>query len=138
MIYLHPIFQLLAICFGFYALFLGINRIKSLHFQKPVPFLWKRHVLVGSIALIAMLLGTLGGSIILFLLWGKVFVAGTHAKVGLVILFLLIVGLISGYILHFHKKKRKFLPLLHAANNLLILLLALWQIKTGWDLLAIF
>lgn len=127
---LHPVGQLIAILFACYAAYLGLQRTKSLHFNKTARFLRERHVIAGAIALISMLGGIATGSIMVdrYLLSPDMVL---HETFAMIILVLGLFGIISGFILYLKPQRRRILPAIHGINNLVILLLALAQIITG-------
>ena len=63
MLFVHPSFQLAAILLTVYVFYLGLKRFRFRHLHKKVVFPWKRHVLLGLIALISLLSGMIGGMI---------------------------------------------------------------------------
>jgi uncharacterized membrane protein YfcA len=127
---IHPIAQFVSILFVLYAAHLGLQRARSLHFGKTVKFLRHRHVITGSIGLIAMLGGIAGGYIMVsrYLLSPDL---KLHETVALIILVLALFGIFSGFFLYLNPKKRLLLPVVHGINNLVILALALVQVVTG-------
>lgn len=130
---LHPFGQLFGILIAYYAGYLGIQRVRSLHFGQSAVFQRQRHAIVGGIALLLLLAGFFGG------LLSSLFLhehegLGLHKPVAFVILPLLAVGLSTGYHLYKHPKKRKVLPAIHGVNNLILLVLLLFQIYSGWFL----
>ena len=129
---IHPVIQFCAILLAAYVFFLGIQRFRVLHLKhKHAVFKWKRHVLLGKIALGMLIAGAFVGMGMVYFHWRRVLMAGIHAEVALAIVPLAIFGLSSGMYMDTAKKKRKILPLVHGANNLLLLVLALTQIITG-------
>jgi hypothetical protein len=127
---IHPVAQFVAILFAFYAAYLGLQRTKSLHFNKTTGFLRERHVIFGTLALVSMLGGIAAGFIMVnrYLLKPDM---GLHVTVAMLILPLGLLGIFSGYFLYLNPGKGKILPAIHGINNLVILILALSQIVTG-------
>lgn len=127
---LHPVGQIIAILFACYAAYLGLQRTKSLHFNKTTRFLRERHVITGAIALFSMLGGIAAGSIMVerYLLSPDMIL---HETIAMIILVLGLFGIISGFILYLKPQKRRILPVIHGINNLVILLLASAQVVTG-------
>ena len=127
---IHPVAQFGAILLAFYAAYLGFQRTRSLHYNKPTQFLRKRHAIVGFIGLISMLGGIAAG---LFMV--NRYLAspdmGLHVAVAMILLPLGLFGIFSGLFLYLNPKQRRFLPAIHGINNLVILFLALAQIITG-------
>ena len=127
---IHPVAQLFAILVGFYAAYLGYQRVRSLHFGAATRFLREHHVIAGTISLVSMLGGIAAGFIMVsrFLQNPDM---GLHVAVAMMILPLGVFGIFSGFFLYLNPQKRKILPAVHGINNLVILLLALVQIVTG-------
>jgi uncharacterized membrane protein YozB (DUF420 family) len=138
MLWFHPVLQSLATLLGIYAAWLGLQRLRANHFGAKVPFLWKRHVSMGAAAMVLWLLGMLGGLAVARIQWGVNFVTGAHYQVALVMLPLILFGIASGRYMDRVKARRTALPLAHGACNLLVLLLALYQIRTGWQVIRDF
>ena len=132
MLVIHPIIQCSAIILALYAFSLGVQRFRSLHLKQKTVFQWKRHAILGQIALGAWLAGMLGGMTIVYLYWHGFLITGTHARVAMFMAPLIIFGLSSGLYMDRNKKQRKILPTLHGLNNFILLILALTQIITGW------
>jgi len=138
MLLIHPVLQFLSILAAAYALYLGIDRFRSLHLGRKAVFKWKRHVWVGAIALIQMLVGGLFAMMLVYLYWHSFLMTGLHAKTALVMMPLILFGLVSGYFMNRDKKRRPTLVLVHGINNLLVVILAVWQIKTGLRVYAMY
>ena len=136
MLFIHPILQFLTFILACYVFYLGLQRFFSLHLRRNLPFLWKRHVVLGLVALATFLAGMAGGIVMVFTFWRSYFITGLHAKVALILLPLLLFGILSGLYMNFKKRKRMLLPLLHAANNVILLFLIVTQIVTGWKILT--
>ena len=127
---IHPIAQLAAIAVGVYAFYLGLQRTQNLHFGSPKRFLRERHVLAGSVALIALLGGIAAGLIIVSRFMKNPDI-GLHGIIAKLLLPFLLFGIFSGFYLYLNPGKGKLLPAIHAINNLLVVLLAILQIRTG-------
>lgn len=132
MLLIHPVLQFLSTLVAIYALFLGINRFRFLHFHQKAIFKWKRHVFIGTVSLILLLSGMFGGMTLVYLYWHSFLMTGVHGLTGLVMMPLILFGLISGYYMNRVKKKRIILPLMHGINNLIVIILAVRQIESGW------
>lgn len=134
---IHPVVQLTAILLGYYAAYLGIQRMQGLHFGRQVKFQRDRHVWIGAISLLTMLGGFAGGWIIAsrFLHDHEAQVAhaamGLHATIALVLLPCMVFGIVTGLYLYLKPLRRTVLPAVHAINNFILLVLALAQIYTG-------
>ncbi len=129
---LHPAAQFTVILLAYYAAYLGMLRAQSLHFGKTAGFPREQHVVIGAIALVAMLGGLAAGKIITARFIPNPDM-GLHDDIAKTLLPFLLFGLLSGFYLYFNPQKRKFIPAIHALNNLLILLLAFVQILSGWQ-----
>ena len=132
MLVIHPILQLSATLMALYVFYLGFQRFRSLHFKQKVKFSWKRHVILGKIAMVSWLAGMPGGICIAYLYWHRFLITGTHGKLAIVMLPLILFGLVSGLYMNRVKKKRKLLPFVHGFVSLIVLVLALYQIYSGW------
>lgn len=131
MLYIHPAIQIIAILLAVYALFLGLPRVVSLHLGQKRRFARERHVRVGTLSLVLMILGTIGGLAMARIYWSGWLVTGEHAEHGLLMLPLMLFGLVSGQFMARSPRPRKLLPLLHALNNLALLGLAFHQAWEG-------
>jgi len=127
---LHPVGQFTAILLVYYAAYLGVQRIKSLHFGEPVKFMRERHVIVGAISLVMLMTGFAAGHIIVARFMQKTEIHLHHEIANLLLPFLLF-GLFSGFYMYLKPGLRKILPAVHACNNLIVLALVLAQILTG-------
>jgi len=128
----HPFFQGLSILLAFYAAFLGLQRVRSLHFrQQGVLFRRKRHALVGAIALFMLLGGLGGGKIIAHFIWQGLVVIERHETMALILLPFLLIGIATGLFLYFSPGQRKVLPAVHGINNAILLILLLVQAYSG-------
>ena len=132
MLAFHPIVQLLAILLALYVFCLGVQRFRFLHLHRKTAFKWKRHVVLGEIALGTLFFGMFGGMTTVYLYWRGYFITGGHGKTALVIAPLIFFGFASGLYMNIKKKQRRILPLLHGMNNVIVLILALTQIYSGW------
>jgi hypothetical protein len=134
---IHPVVQLTAILLGYYAAYLGIQRLQGLHFGRQVKFQRDRHVWIGAISLLTMLGGFAGGWIIAsyFLHDHEAQAAHEvmvlHATIALILLPCMVFGIVTGLYLFLKPLKRTVLPAVHAINNFILLVLALAQIYTG-------
>jgi len=66
---IHPIIQFFAVLLTLYVFYLGVQRFRFLHLYQNTVFRWKRHVLLGEIALGTLLGGMTGGVTMLYHLW---------------------------------------------------------------------
>ncbi len=131
MLVIHPIIQFFVMLLALYVFYLGLQRFRLLHLHQKVVFRWKRHVVLGEIALGVLLAGMLGGMAMVYAYWHRVIITGIHAKIALVMVPFMIFGLVSGLFMNHKKKQRRILALIHGLNNLVVLILALTQIVSG-------
>lgn len=132
MLVIHPIIQLSAIVLTLYVFYLGVQRFRSLHLHQKTVFRWKRHVLLGKIALLALAGGMMGGMTMAYLYFHGLLITGIHGKTALVMAVFIIFGGASGLYMNHNKKKRTALPVIHGLNNFILLIFALTQVITGW------
>jgi len=138
MLWFHPVLMTLATLTGVYAAYLGMERFLSRHLGMRTQFLWGRHVAVGRLALLLWLLGFFGGLIMARWAWQVNFVTGDHYETAFSMMPLLLVGGITGIYMDRRKAPRTLLPLLHGVCNLLLVGMALYQFRTGWDVIRNF
>lgn len=131
MLLIHPLVQAGAILLALYVLYLGLNRLASLHLGRKTDFKWRRHVLLGQIVILAWLAGLAGGLYTVKSYWRAYLITGYHARVGLAMLPFLAFGLVSGLYLHRVRRRRRVLPFFHGLNNLTLIVLALIQVWLG-------
>lgn len=138
MLWFHPVLMGLTNLIGLYAAYLGMERFLSQHMGMRTQFLWKRHVFMGSAAMILWVGGMVGGLAMARYYWQVNFVTGDHYETAFSMLPLIAFGAATGYYMHRKKARRTLLPLLHAVCNLLLLGMAFYQFKTGWQVLRDF
>ena len=132
MLVIHPIIQFSAVMLTLYVFYLGVQRFRSLHLHQKTLFRWKRHVLLGKIAMSALLGGMMGGMTMVYLYFHGFLITGIHGKAALVMALFIIFGGASGLYMNHNKKKRTALPMIHGLNNFILLIFALTQVITGW------
>lgn len=132
MLVIHPIIQLSAIVLTLYVFYLGVQRFRSVNLHQKTLFRWKRHVLLGKIAMSALLVGMMGGMTMAYLYFHGFLITGIHGKTALVMAVFIIFGGASGLYMNHNKKKRTALPVIHGLNNFILLIFALTQVITGW------
>lgn len=116
----------------------GVQRFRFLHLNQKAAFGWKRHVVLGEIALGMWLAGTVGGATTVYVYWRGFFITGTHGKVALAMVPFIIFGLASGLYMNYKRRGRKVLPFIHGVSNLVALILACVQVATGWGVYRMF
>lgn len=139
MLWIHPIIQVCAIGLAWYVFYLGTQRFRFLHLHQETSFRWRRHVVLGGIALGVLLAGIAGGMTMVHMHWQGFLITGIHGDMGLFIMAPFIVfGTGTGLYMNYRKKKRRILPLIHGLNNLIVLIFAFVQVATGWGILKTF
>lgn len=133
MLFIHPIIQLFSLLLGAYTLYLGLQRTLSLHFSMKVPFHWRRHVIIGTMALLMLAAGMAGGMGIVYGYWRGFLITGAHGRIALAAIPFILLGLGTGVYMSRVKKGRRVLPLIHGINNLILMILGIAQIVTGWS-----
>ncbi len=132
LMWIHPAFQILAMCLSLAVLQLGWVRFRSAHLgRKDAVFAWKRHVQLGTTVLCAWVLAFALGLCAAWWKWESVFITGRHYQAALVMLPLIVFGLGSGLFMDRVKAQRTALPLAHAVGNAVLVLLALFELYTG-------
>ncbi len=130
---LHPVLQAGATLLALYVLLLGAARFRRLHLRQKTMFQWRRHVVLGTIALLSWTFGLVLGLVLVRVYMNGFLITGTHGGSGVLILPLILFGLFSGRHMHIHKQQRIILPLLHGATNLFLIVMALLQAFSGWQ-----
>lgn len=138
MLWIHPVLQALTTLIGLYVAYLGLQRFMAQHMGKSRPFLWKRHVTLGKVVLVLWTAGMVGGLAVARLKWQVNFVTGLHYQTALTMLPLILFGGLSGWYMDRHKAQRILLPLAHGVCNLAVVALALFQFRTGWQVIKDF
>ena len=129
--WLHPSWQNVATVLALIALYLAVPRILALHFGRRRVFNWKRHVRLGSVALLLWILGIAMGVLMVRLRLGAFAMTGPHAWGGLALGMLALFGYATGKRLDTAKGQHAWLPAVHGLNNTALIVLAFWQIWTG-------
>ena len=138
MLVIHPIIQFLAVVLTLYVFYLGVQRFRSRHLHQKTLFRWKRHVLLGEIAVLALLGGMIGGMTMVYFYWHGFLITGFHGRAALVMTPFIIFSAASGLYMNHNKKKRTALPMIHGLSNLVILIFVLTQVLTGWRVYMMF
>lgn len=131
MLWIHPLFQLVAIGIALYALHLGWIRFRANHFGKPGKFLWMEHVKFGKYAHILWMAGLVFGQYAVSKEWGSNGFTGNHYWLGQLMMPCIAAGYITGVTMDRTKTPRKYMPLVHGVFNILAVLLALALLVTG-------
>jgi len=138
MLLIHPAMQSFAILLAFYTFLMGLQRFRGFHLKHKVKFPWKRHVLVGKIALSILLVGMVVGFSMVRYHWGRNFMTLGHGKMAMVILPFLLSGFISGYLLDRKVTYRNSLRIFHGLNNILLFALLLNQARLGIEVYQLY
>ncbi len=128
MAFIHPLFQVFAICLGLYTGYLGWQRFRGRRFQ------WKRHIRFGVSFFIIIVSGALIGSGMTYFLEGGIFKTGIHALLPFIIIPFLSIGAILGYVLSKGLKNR-VIAIFHMSINYFTMLLILLQGYIGVKIL---
>ncbi len=128
MAFIHPIFQIFAICLGLYTGYLGWQRFRGRRFQ------WKRHTRFGFSFFIIIVSGALIGSGMTYFLEGGIFKTGIHALLPFIIIPFLSIGAILGYVLS-NGVKNRVIAIFHMSINYFTMLLILLQGYIGVKIL---
>lgn len=127
----HPVWQVVFTLLGLYVAWLGLKRLAALHLGRNTSFPRSRHILLGKITLVALILGAAGGAIMVRWLWQGWLVTGVHGWLGMVVIGLALIGLASGLVLERRPRTRRALPLVHGLTNLSLLALCLVNFYFG-------
>jgi hypothetical protein len=119
--YIHPALQVAMILVSLVVLWLGIKRFAARSLGKKARFNWRLHVWLGTIVLVAALLGALGGLIVARGYWSAWLATGPHGVLGLIAVPFIIFGGLTGWYMNQRKKSRRVLPLIHGLNNLVLI-----------------
>lgn len=138
MLYFHPALQAATTLLGLFVAYLGLQRFVAQHMGRKLPFQWARHVSLGRIVLILWAAGLVGGLTVARLKWQVNFVTGLHYQTALAMVPLMLFGGVTGWYMDKHRARRTLLPLAHGVCNLVLLALALFQFRTGWQVIKDF
>ena len=131
LLWVHPIVQGLTTVLAVYVLWLGLARFASRHLGRRTVFKWNRHVLLGKVVTAIWAVGGLGGLIVTYILYGKIFTDSLHFRLGMATLLLLMVTWLTGARMDLRRDQSNVLPVIHMANNALLLILVAVQWVTG-------
>jgi hypothetical protein len=138
MLLIHPAIQATAILLVIYAFLTGLQRFRALHLKQKAVFPWKRHVLIGRVALTLLLTGLVVGFAMVRFHWGQNLMTMGHGKMALIILPFILFGLFSGQMLNRKGPKPPALRIFHGLNNTLVLILLLNQARLGIEVYRLF
>ncbi|MEN9202107.1 MAG: DUF4079 domain-containing protein [Thermostichus sp. DG_1_6_bins_120] len=136
--FFHPVLMIVAFALALYALYLGIQarRVRTVSADERKELIkgkfGQRHFLAGSLFLLLMVFGALGGMAVTYLNNGKLFV-GPHLLAGLGIVALVAT---SAALVPLMKDGQKIWARnLHVVLNVVILGILGWQAVTGFQIL---
>ena len=135
LVYIHPAWQVIFTLLGLYVAWLGLQRMRSLHWGQKAAFARSRHILLGKTVLAGVILGAVGGAVLARWMWLGWLITGAHAWLGVAVVVLALGGLGLGLYLERHPGGRKDLALVHGVVNLLVIALCLAQFYVGDQLL---
>jgi hypothetical protein len=131
LMWIHPIVQGLTLILALYVLWLGLNRFASRHLKKKTAFKWQRHVTLGKLVVVIWALGGLGGLLVTYISYGKIFPESLHFQIGMATLVLLAVAWLTGVRMDRNRNQSDMLPVVHLVNNAVLLVLVVIQLVTG-------
>lgn len=99
MLYMHPAIMATLIILSWYVARLGFIRLAVRRMGRKGVFPWKRHVLLGKVALFGMLLGMGGGVTMTWLLWADPFSTGLHVLGAVSMTPFILFGIATGLLL---------------------------------------
>ncbi|TYQ31041.1 DUF4079 domain-containing protein [Pseudanabaena sp. UWO310] len=132
----HPILMLLTLFLAIYAGYTGwqYRRIRSTEGEEKKTLISKRYNLLhhnlGSIFLVLMVAGAIGGMAVTYSNNGKLFV-GAHLIAGLGLVFL---AAISTALAPLLQKGKDWARITHISVNVLLLGVFVWQTLTGFEI----
>lgn len=138
MVFIHPLFSIMAILLGIYVGYLGWKRFQFKRGHGSASdFPWQKHIQSGKRFYTLLWVSFLIGLGSLFYEKGQIFTAGIHTYLGIYILLLFSIGASLGLILSKGKRSDR-LSLIHMGVNYFTFLFVLIQIVLGVILLTFF
>jgi TRAP-type C4-dicarboxylate transport system permease small subunit len=134
--FVHPVLMLLTLILAFYAGYVGwqYRRIRSTDGEEKKALIAKRYNLLhhnlGSIFLVLMIGGAIGGMAVTYNASGKLFV-GAHLLAGLGLTFL---AAISAALAPLLQKGKEWARSTHIAVNTVLIGVFVWQTLTGFQI----
>ncbi len=132
----HPILMFLTLLLAFYAGYLGwqYRKIRSAEGEEKKALISKRyniqHHKLGSVFLVLMVAGAIGGLAVTYNNNGKLFV-GAHLLAGLGLVFL---AALSAALAPLLQQAKDWARSIHIAVNTLMIGVFVWQAVTGWEI----
>ncbi|GAB6176424.1 hypothetical protein JCM16814_13150 [Desulfobaculum senezii] len=128
----HPALMGVLILVALYVFYTGTQRARMLHFGHKARFAYGRHVFLGAVVVLGMVLGMPGGMYFAWHRTGELGSTGWHfVNAVWYILPLLVLGGGAGWLMHVRRAKRLLLPVFHGLCMVLLVALALCQASTG-------
>jgi len=134
--FLHPVLMLLTLGLALYALYLGIQirRTRSAEGAVKKEMIAKKynlnHFQVGSIFLVLVVVGSVGGMAVTFINNGKLFV-GPHLIAGLGVACM---AALSAALAPMMQQGKDWARYTHISLNILLVGIFAWQAVTGFDI----
>lgn len=134
--FFHPVLMVITLGLAFYALYLGIQvrRTRSAEgVQKKIMMEAKynlKHFKVGSIFLVLMVLGSVGGMAVTYVNNGKLFV-GAHLIAGLGLISL---AALSAALAPLMQQGKEWARITHISINIFLVSIFTWQAITGLEI----
>ena len=132
----HPVLMFFTLLLAFYAGYLGLQyrKIRSVEGEEKKVLISKRfnvqHYQLGSVFLVLMVAGAIGGMAITYNNNGKLFV-GSHLIAGL---GLVVLAALSASLAPLLQQAKDWARSTHIALNTLIVGVFVWQAVTGWEI----
>jgi hypothetical protein len=132
----HPILMILTLFLAFYAGYLGFQyrKIRSAEGEEKKILISKRfniqHYQLGSVFLVLMVAGAIGGIAVTYNNNGKLFV-GAHLLAGLGLVFL---AALSASLAPLLQQAKDWARSTHIAVNTVMVGVFVWQAVTGWEI----
>lgn len=87
--------------------------------------------MLGKFVVVVWGLGAVGGVVMTYLTYGKIYTESLHFRIGMLTLPVLLITWLTGAYMDRHKNKSTVIPVVHMANNVLLLILAGMQAYSG-------
>jgi hypothetical protein len=87
--------------------------------------------MLGKIVVVVWAVGAVGGLLMTYITYGKIFTESLHFRIGMIMLVLLLVTWLTGTRMDRHKGASNVLPVVHLLNNIVLLVLAVVQVISG-------
>lgn len=134
--FFHPVLMSVTLMIAFYALYLGVQyrRARTAEGETKKAMMGKRynlkHFQIGSLFLVLMVMGSIGGMAVTYLNNGKLFF-GAHLLAGLGLAAL---AALSAALAPLMQQGKEWARLTHISINVSLVGIFLWQTITGFDI----